>query len=635
LWSVATSVLLRLASVLTTAVIAHILNRLDFGVFAIAMTVNGLVLAVGELGLGSCLVRADLDIDALAPTMVTVSVVTNTIQAAAMAAFAGPIGGALGSAKAADSIRILALGMFVGSIFSVPNCQLVRDFRQNRIFLAQAVAFVPSTAVLFVLASLGSGPTAFAWSMLASQLAYGCVVLASVKKLYLPRFARSALHILIRSGLPLGAANIVNYVLLNADYALLGHLMGAVALGTYVLAFNVASWPASLLGNMINNVSMPAFSRIKHDPDLLRNAAARALRSLSLVVLPVSALTMVLARPIILTLYGAKWEAAAAVLSLLTVYGAVSIICVLFANVLAGLGLSRFLLAVQLLWLAALVPAMIIGVHRGGIVGAAVAHIVVIAPGVLPCYLIVLKKTTGIRLTPLARAALPALLASAAAAAAAFGAASQLRVPLWQLAAGLSAGSLVYLMLTTPQAMQLLSRRQAGNPYVRRVLRAYRIAALMAGLPGVSQPRHAAPRGRLQPRVAALAPAAALPPGSVPPAAIMSAALTPAARPGPSPAAALPGPAMADAVTAVLPGPALADAVTAVLPRPVPAAIAPSPDEIRSAALALELLLSLSKPEPPVPPLAKEPGLAADYLTTTIDFGKPMNFSQISSPSGK
>ena len=66
-------------------------------------------------------------------------------------------------------------------------------------------------------------------------------------------------------GVPLGAANIIGFILLNVDYGLIGHLLGAVALGVYVLAFNVASWPQSLLGAMINNVSMPAFSRVKND----------------------------------------------------------------------------------------------------------------------------------------------------------------------------------------------------------------------------------------------------------------------------------------------------------------------------------------------------------------------------------
>jgi lipopolysaccharide exporter len=544
-WSLASAMLLRLTSVLTTAIIAHILSRLDFGVFAIAMTANGIVNAVGELGMGSCLVRADLDLDSLGPTMVTVSVVTNTLQAGAMVVFAGPIAQALGSVRAVDSIRILALGMLLSSFAAVPNCQLVRDFRQNRLFLAQAIAFVPATAVLFLLAASGSGATAFAWSLVAGQLASGCVAIFSVKKIYLPGFTRSAMSVLFRSGLPLGGANIVNYVLLNVDYALLGHLMGAVALGTYVLAFNVASWPASLLGNVINNVSMPAFSRIKSDPDLLRSAIARAVRSISLAVLPISVLTLVLARPIVLTLYGAKWVSAAEALSVLAAYGAVSILCGLFANVLAGLGLSRLLFAVQLVWLAVLVPAMVIGVHKAGLIGAAVAHIAVIVPIVLPSYLFLLRRTTGVRLFVLARAVLPTLLAACAAALAAFGAASRLTSPLAQLAAGLAAGGLIYTVLTAPQAVELLIPGQRTNPLIRQILRVYRTAAFLAGIPGANKARHG--RG---------------------------------ARPAQLPRT----------------------PKRAAPRRPAPATAAPSADVIRSTARALELLASLGRPEPLVPP---------------------------------
>ena len=197
---------------------------------------------------------------------------------------------------------------------------------------------------------------------------------------------------LVKFGFPLAGANIVNYVLLNGDYAVVGHLAGAVALGAYVLAFNVASWPSSLLGFMVNNVSMPAFSRVKDDADRLNNAIARALRAISLVVMPMSALTIALARPLVLTLYGPKWAASVQPLSILASYGAISIICVLFANILAGLGRAKFILIVQLVWLFALVPGMVLGVHRDGIVGAAIAHVIVIGPIVLPVYLFGLRK---------------------------------------------------------------------------------------------------------------------------------------------------------------------------------------------------------------------------------------------------
>ena len=108
-WSIVTAALLKLASLLTTAIVAHILDPHDFGVFAVAMTAYGIVTTIGELGLGSCLIRADLDIDSLAPTMVTVSVATNALEAGAMIAFGRKIATALGSADAAGPIRVMAL----------------------------------------------------------------------------------------------------------------------------------------------------------------------------------------------------------------------------------------------------------------------------------------------------------------------------------------------------------------------------------------------------------------------------------------------------------------------------------------------------------------------------------------------
>src|SRR5690242_19200824 len=101
LWVVASNLLLRLANVLLIAVVARILSRHDFGVFAVALTAYTVVSSVAELGVSSCLIRADLDIDRLAPTVASVSVLSCLILAIAMAAFASPIATALGSADAA------------------------------------------------------------------------------------------------------------------------------------------------------------------------------------------------------------------------------------------------------------------------------------------------------------------------------------------------------------------------------------------------------------------------------------------------------------------------------------------------------------------------------------------------------
>src|ERR1700761_5710545 len=63
IWSVSSTIFLRLASIGITAIVARLLNAHDFGVFAVATTVFTIVSAFGEFGVTSCLARADLDVD--------------------------------------------------------------------------------------------------------------------------------------------------------------------------------------------------------------------------------------------------------------------------------------------------------------------------------------------------------------------------------------------------------------------------------------------------------------------------------------------------------------------------------------------------------------------------------------------
>jgi lipopolysaccharide exporter len=495
LLSIASALFLRLTNILITAIVARILDPRDFGVYAVALTSYAIVTAIGRLGVASCLIRADLDIDSLAPTMVTVSLIGCAVLAGVMAACAKPIAVALGSAYATGPVRVMALAVLLSGVFAVPGAQLVREFKQGKLLLANVISFFPSNAALLLLARSGSGAMAFAWSRLIGEFVVGSVLVASAPKIYRPGFTRDALSVLFRFGLPFAAANFINFILLNVDNALIGNLMGAVKLGIYVLAFNTASWPYTLLGAMINTVAMPAFSRVKHDAKLLQDAITTAVRDLSLVVLPICGVMIALARPLILTLYGAKWAASAQVLTVLAVYSGISMMCVLFSSILGSMGRTKSLLIIQLVWLCALAPAMALGVHWNGIVGAAVAHIAIIGPIVLPCYLFAMKKTTGVGPGSLGKAAFPALLSSFIAALAVRATALQFSNSFIQLITGLSVGGLFYIVAVAPHAIRLLNRGKDIGSRMRRIIRMHNIAAQTVGLPNDTPPKHAA-RGR-------------------------------------------------------------------------------------------------------------------------------------------
>jgi lipopolysaccharide exporter len=472
-WNVASTLLLKFSSIGITALVARILTPHDFGVFAVANTVFMIVSAFSEFGIASCIARADLKVGEIAPTMTTVAIGTSVAIAAAMEFFATPIASALGSPDGAGPVRIMAIVMILSGVASVPTAQCIREFKQGSIFLANIIAFFPGMIVLVVLAKTGDGASAFAWSRVAGQLTSAIVIFVATPRFYLFGMSRKALSVLFKFGFPLAVANFVSYILQNVDYALIGHLMGPVLLGTYVIAFNSASWSSALLLNVLTMVAMPAFSRVKHDRELLMGAMADGVRAVMLVAAPVCTLVIVLAGPIVLTLYGARWSGAIDPLRILSLYGLISVLCLLFANMLTALGKTRVILIVQLIWLAALVPAMAIGVHMDGIVGAASAHIAIVAPVVLPCYLFALHRETRVKLVSLAKAAAPPVIAATVAAIATVLVMSNLKNEQLKLFGGGAAGGLIYCVLMLPQIVVVLGRGKITNQRIMRIVGNY------------------------------------------------------------------------------------------------------------------------------------------------------------------
>jgi PST family polysaccharide transporter len=89
-----------------------------------------------------------------------------------------------------------------------------------------------------------------------------------------------------------------------------GRMLGAAALGIYSRAYDIMVIPTNALGRVLVRVLFPSLSRLQHDVAQLRTAYRRALALVSLLVMPVSALTIVLAPEIVATLLGPKWGAA-------------------------------------------------------------------------------------------------------------------------------------------------------------------------------------------------------------------------------------------------------------------------------------------------------------------------------------
>ncbi|RYB94897.1 lipopolysaccharide biosynthesis protein [Nocardioides oleivorans] len=412
-WAAAGNIVMRVAGILVTAVVARIFSPDEFGVFAIALAVFVVVTSLAELGMASAVARSVMEPDEIAGTVSSISILVSFTLATLMAVFAGPLASLLGMPAAAGPLRVMSICLALTGLFAVPGAQLVRGFRQDRILIGTLAGFVPANVVLVVLALLGQGATAFAWSRVVGQVVTGLVFVYFLERRYRPEWRRGLVGPLMRFGLPLALANLINWTLLNADYLVLGRLLTAEQVGVYMIAFNVANWTTAVLGSVLNGVVLPAFGRVGDDRERLVESLVSATRLVALVAFPIAFCTVAMAPSLVHTVFGAQWDAAGPVLSVLAVYGACFAFTLLYVNLLVAIGATTQLLLVQVAWITALVPAMIWGIEVGGLVGAAWAHVVVVLLVSVPGYLWAMRSGLG----PLPAAMGRALLRPAGAAA--------------------------------------------------------------------------------------------------------------------------------------------------------------------------------------------------------------------------
>jgi PST family polysaccharide transporter len=360
----------------------------------------------------------------------------------------------------------MALNLPLAGLTAVPSSLLKRDFRMDRIFWADIANVLTSSVVVVVLALAGWGALALAWSWVAGQLVSAALLLTYRPGRFWPGWCKAEARRLLAFGLPLAGANILWFLVLNVDYVIVGKTLGAEQLGFYVLAFNMACWPATIFGGVIRNVSLPGFSRQRLDGAAMPASFARALGLLTRATLPICLILGALAHPLVAAVYGARWSPAAAPLIGLSIMGAGRIVLELSTDFLASLGRGRDILLAQVAWLVSLSVVLVLVAPRRGINGVGAAQAFVALAIMVPVYAMLLKRG-GVPIRPMAAAIVPGVLWAVLSAAAAHAVSVPIANPYLACVAG---GSVGVTIASAPYWRKIASRGSS-------LLRARRVRA--------------------------------------------------------------------------------------------------------------------------------------------------------------
>ncbi|MDM4718580.1 oligosaccharide flippase family protein [Micromonospora sp. WMMA1363] len=412
-WSMASTIINRLSTLAIGIALARILGPDAFGTFAVALVVLLAVLSFNELGVSLAIVRWPGDPREIAPTVATLSVLTSTLVYGGLFLGAPLLARVLGDPGSTAVIRILGLSVIVSGLVATPVALLQRAFRQDRKAVADLVTNWTSALASIGLALAGNGAMSLALGQLAGSLAgavlFGIFAPQGLRFGFDPAKARA----LLRFGLPLAGSSIVLFATTNLDRVVVGATLGPTALGYYVLALQLATWPVTVFSQPVRAVVPAALARLHDDPPAMRRSFLAAVALLGSVTLPACLLLAAASDALIRFLYGDVWQPAAGVLLWLGPLAALRILFELCYDYFVVIADTRVVLNVQVVWFVVLLPSLYAAGTLAGLQAAAAVQFAVALLVIFPLYLTALRRA-GIRTLSVAARLGPPLLGAVA-----------------------------------------------------------------------------------------------------------------------------------------------------------------------------------------------------------------------------
>ena len=400
-------ILLHALSFVQLIVLARLLRPQDFGLFGVATIVVDALQSLTGLEFSSALIQKSGRIDDHLNTVWTIQVARGLVVAVAMVTCAPFAARFFNAPQAIAILSVMALGPVLGGFSNIGCVFFRRELAFQKEFLLQAGAGLGALAVSIPCALVFRN----AWALVAWSVSKALFrLLASyVLHPWRPRLEfrwERARELLPFAGRAM-AANVMNVVILQADSALIGRLLGTQLLGFYRMAQRVSKSVATEIASLLGTVTFPGYARLQDDRDALRATWLRTVNGVTLVTAPFSAGLIVVAPELVTHVLGAQWYTIVPLLRVLAVFAFI-ITLGNFSPLFCSLGEMRTFVRLRAARMLVVLALMYPLVKQLGAMGAALATLAgILVP--LPWATATALRLLECRFTVFLRAILPGM----------------------------------------------------------------------------------------------------------------------------------------------------------------------------------------------------------------------------------
>ena len=206
-------------------------------------------------------------------------------------------------------MRVTALSFIYGPLGTPQNIILQRRLDFKTPAKISVVCRIISGVIGIAMAFYGYGVWALTISYMFAGIVGLCINVYVVRWFPKTGWSRESFKYLWGFGNKLMGSQLLDTLYNNITPVFIGKYYSPADLGVYNRAEGYAALPSKNIHGVISSVTYPVLSKMQDDEERLANNYRRILKATAFVIFPIMMLLAALARPLILVMITAKWEA--------------------------------------------------------------------------------------------------------------------------------------------------------------------------------------------------------------------------------------------------------------------------------------------------------------------------------------